>query len=69
MSFVEERPLVEERMLLDVLVLLVAVDPAELGGHEYGWCQVNALRPSHKGVPPPFPMDGEDVTVASPLTA
>ena len=65
----EERPLVEERMLLDVLVLLVAVDPAELGGREYGWCRVNALRPSRKEVPPPFPMDGEDVTVASLLTA
>ena len=56
-------------MLSDVLVLLVAIDPAELGGREYGWCQVNALRPSRKGVLPPFPMDGEDVTVASPLTA
>ena len=56
-------------MLSDVLVLLVAVDPAELGGHEYGWCWVNVLHPSCKGVPPPFPMDGEDVTAASPLTA
>ena len=65
----EERPLVEERMLSDMLVLLVAVDPAVLGGREYGWCRVNALHPSHKGVLPPFPMDGEDVTVASPLTA
>ena len=53
----------------DYIGSLVAIDPAELGGREYGWCQVNALCPSCKGVPLPFPMDGEDVTVASPLTA
>ena len=53
--FVEPRSvigLVEDMRLYDMVVLLVAAEPTELGGCGYGPCLVNVLCPSHMDVLP-----------------